>query len=80
MASGDQVVSLKRWYILVYSKWYMQLYMYFCISRLKKEYKQINDSPPAGVSVSLPSDTDLYVWEALLNGPEDSEYKGLCVQ
>ncbi|CAI8037478.1 Ubiquitin-conjugating enzyme E2-18 kDa [Geodia barretti] len=49
------------------------------LRRLKKEYQKLSKSPPAGVAVSLPSDTDMYVWEALLNGPDDSVYKGtLC--
>ena len=50
------------------------------VSRLKKEYQKLSKSPPAGVAVSLPSDTDMYVWEALLNGPDDSVYKGSCIQ
>ena len=45
-------------------------------ARLKKEYQIISQSPPAGVSVTLASDSDLYVWEALLDGPVDSVYKG----
>ncbi|CAI8036501.1 Ubiquitin-conjugating enzyme E2 G1 [Geodia barretti] len=46
------------------------------MKRLKREYGKLSQGPPAGVSISLPSDTDLYVWEALLSGPVDSVYKG----
>ena len=44
--------------------------------RLNKEYKMISGNPPTGVSIHLPSDADLFVWEALLSGPVDSVYKG----
>ena len=50
--------------------------IYFHFSRLKKEYEKLSKSPPTGVSISLPSDADLYIWEALLSGPVDSVYKG----
>ena len=45
--------------------------------RLRKEYQLLCRTPPTGVSVSLPSDSDLFVWEALFDGPEESSYKGL---
>ena len=39
------------------------------------EYKKLNDLPP-GVTVSLPDDSDMYTWEASVEGPKDSLYQG----
>ena len=47
------------------------------MGRLKREYEKLSRTPPPGVSaVSLPSDADLYVWEAFLKGSEGSDYEG----
>ena len=48
----------------------------FIFNRLSKEYEQLRKSPPSGVVISLPSDTDLYTWEAIVDGPKDSFYEG----
>ena len=48
-------------------------------SRLKKEYAQLSESPPHGTTISLPCDSDLYVWEAFIDGPSDSLYDGVVL-
>lgn len=48
--------------------------LYLC--RLKREYQQLQKSPPSGVNIYLPSESDLYTWEALIDGPDDSLYNG----
>ena len=32
------------------------------------------NSPPAGISVSLADESDLFIWKVLMQGPEDSPY------
>ncbi|XP_070557712.1 ubiquitin-conjugating enzyme E2 D4-like [Ptychodera flava] len=44
-------------------------------NRLKKELTALQKSPPYGIQVNLPTD-DLYAWEAEIQGPEQSHYKG----
>ena len=34
---------------------------------------------PHGVSLSLPVESDIYTWEAVITGPESSLYKGILV-
>ena len=46
------------------------------IKRLKKELAEIRKSPPVEVMVGPSDDTDMFNWEGLLNGPEDSPYSG----
>lgn len=47
--------------------------------RLTKEYEKLLQDLPKGVNVYLPSETDIYTWEATVEGPEDSLYKGYIV-
>ncbi len=51
-------------------------FMVSVIHRLKREYQLLQQSPPTGVTLKLPSDSDLYTWEATIDGPEESVYKG----
>ncbi len=44
--------------------------------RLNREFQRLQQSPPTGVTLGLPVDTDLYTWEATIDGPEESVYKG----
>ena len=44
--------------------------------RLTKEYEKLIKDLPKGVNVYLPCETDIYSWEATIDGPEDSLYKG----
>lgn len=47
--------------------------------RLSKEYEKLGKDLPKGVSVSLPSESDMYTWDAVIEGPEDSLYKGITL-
>ncbi len=44
--------------------------------RLTKEYQSLLKNLPDGVSLSLPVESDIYTWEVIIAGPEDSLYKG----
>ncbi|KAL2264119.1 hypothetical protein VTK26DRAFT_1988 [Humicola hyalothermophila] len=44
--------------------------------RIAKELAECTSSPPAGISVSLPSETDLHRWHVVLDGPEGTVYAG----
>ncbi|XP_077985360.1 uncharacterized protein LOC144440003 [Glandiceps talaboti] len=44
-------------------------------NRLRKELAALQKSPLHGIRVYLPSD-DFYIWEAEINGPEQSYYAG----
>ena len=50
---------------------------YWSCCRLTKEYEKILKDTPKGVNVYLPSESDMYTWEAVVDGPEDSLYKGI---
>ena len=45
------------------------------MKRIKRELDEIKKNPPAEVMAG-PSNDDLFVWEGMLNGPEDSPYAG----
>lgn len=43
---------------------------------MTKEYEKLLKELPKGIDVYLPCETDMYTWEATVEGPEDSLYKG----
>ncbi|KAK4235753.1 ubiquitin-conjugating enzyme/RWD-like protein [Achaetomium macrosporum] len=44
--------------------------------RIAKELTECTSSPPTGVTVFLPKDSDLHRWHAILDGPENTVYQG----
>ncbi|KAL2143179.1 hypothetical protein VTI28DRAFT_257 [Corynascus sepedonium] len=44
--------------------------------RIAKELAECTNSPPPGISISLPNDSDLHTWHVVLEGPENTVYAG----
>lgn len=44
--------------------------------RLFTEYKSLTSSPPEGITAGPVSEDDLFLWEALIQGPEGTPYEG----
>jgi Ubiquitin-conjugating enzyme len=44
--------------------------------RLFQEYKSLLTSPPDGITAGPVNEDDLFVWEALIQGPEDTPFEG----
>ena len=44
--------------------------------RLYSEYKHLTTDPPDGITAGPVSEDDLFVWEAIIAGPEESPYEG----
>ncbi|KAI1133140.1 ubiquitin-conjugating enzyme [Nemania abortiva] len=44
--------------------------------RIIKEFQECSDSPPAGMTISLPSEADLHKWDITLSGPPGTLYAG----
>ncbi|KAI5302105.1 Ubiquitin-conjugating enzyme E2 7 [Ascosphaera atra] len=44
--------------------------------RLFQEYKALCTSPPEGITAGPVSEDDLFLWEALIQGPEDTPFEG----
>ncbi|KAL1969621.1 hypothetical protein VTN77DRAFT_8174 [Rasamsonia byssochlamydoides] len=44
--------------------------------RIAKELSELVESPPAGITVELANESDLYAWKVYMKGPEDSPYQG----
>ena len=44
-----------------------------CVSRLKKEFKDLEQRPPIGISAG--PDRHLFVWSAVITGPMDTPYQ-----
>jgi len=44
--------------------------------RITKELNEIKADPPVGMTVGLKDDSDLHVWEILMDGPDQSVYAG----
>ena len=44
--------------------------------RLFVEYKSLTSSPPDGITAGPVSEDDLFLWEALIQGPEGTPYEG----
>jgi len=44
--------------------------------RLFQEYKQLTQTPPEGITAGPVNEDDLFLWEAMIQGPEDTPYEG----
>jgi ubiquitin-conjugating enzyme E2 D/E len=44
--------------------------------RIAKELAELTESPPAGISVELVDESNLYEWKVHMEGPEGSPYQG----
>lgn len=48
------------------------------VKRLSQEYGELTKNSPDGVVAGPINDDNLYEWEALIAGPEDTPYDGGC--
>jgi len=44
--------------------------------RLFKEYKGLSSDPPEGITAGPVTEDDMFVWEALIQGPEGTPFEG----
>jgi hypothetical protein len=44
--------------------------------RLVTEYKNLTNDPPEGISAGPVNEDDMYLWEALIQGPEGTPFEG----
>ena len=44
--------------------------------RLFQEYKNLTNDPPDGITAGPISEDDLFIWEALIQGPEGTPFEG----
>ena len=44
--------------------------------RLFQEYKHLTTDPPDGITAGPVNEDDLFVWEAMIQGPDDTPYQG----
>jgi hypothetical protein len=44
--------------------------------RLFKEYRMLSNDPPEGITAGPVSEDDMFVWEALIQGPEGTPFEG----
>ncbi|KAF4555122.1 Ubiquitin-conjugating enzyme-like protein 13 [Elsinoe fawcettii] len=44
--------------------------------RLFSEYKHLSTDPPEGITAGPVSEDDMFVWEALIEGPEGTPFEG----
>ncbi|KAF1996451.1 ubiquitin-conjugating enzyme E2 15 [Amniculicola lignicola CBS 123094] len=44
--------------------------------RLFKEYRALSSDPPDGITAGPVSEDDMFVWEALIQGPEGTPFEG----
>lgn len=44
--------------------------------RLFKEYRDLSSDPPEGITAGPVTEDDMFVWEALIQGPEDTPFEG----
>lgn len=44
--------------------------------RLFHEYKALSSDPPEGITAGPVSEDDMFVWEALIQGPEGTPFEG----
>ena len=47
--------------------------------RLMRDFKRIQEDPPAGIS-GAPNDDDILRWNAVIFGPEDTAWEGGAFQ
>ena len=50
--------------------------------RLFSEFKALSTDPPAGILAGTVSEDDIFIWEALIEGPEGTPFEGgvLCAE
>lgn len=46
------------------------------MKRISKELAELIETPPAGISVQLADESDVYKWKVLMKGPEGTPYQG----
>ena len=44
--------------------------------RLFKEYKSLSSDPPEGITAGPVTEDDMFLWEALIQGPEGTPFEG----
>ncbi|CBK21190.2 uncharacterized protein [Blastocystis hominis] len=44
--------------------------------RLMRDYEEIQNDPPYGISASPTNMDDLFMWDAMISGPDDSPWEG----
>lgn len=44
--------------------------------RLFKEYKGLSSDPPEGITAGPVTEDDMFLWEALIQGPEGTPFEG----
>jgi hypothetical protein len=44
--------------------------------RLFKEYRGLSSDPPEGITAGPVTEDDMFVWEALIQGPEETPFEG----
>ena len=44
--------------------------------RLFHEYKNLSTNPPEGITAGPVSEDDMFYWEALIQGPEETPFEG----
>ncbi|KAI0205160.1 ubiquitin-conjugating enzyme/RWD-like protein [Astrocystis sublimbata] len=44
--------------------------------RLHSEYKALSTNPPEGITAGPVDEADIFVWEALIQGPADTPFEG----
>lgn len=44
--------------------------------RLFSEYKNLTSNPPDGITAGPLSEDDIFLWEALIQGPDGTPYEG----
>ena len=44
--------------------------------RLFKEYRGLSSDPPEGITAGPVTEDDMFVWEALIQGPEGTPFEG----
>ncbi|RAO64484.1 uncharacterized protein BHQ10_000496 [Talaromyces amestolkiae] len=46
------------------------------MKRISKELAELMETPPAGISVQLADESDVYKWKVSMKGPEGTPYQG----
>lgn len=44
--------------------------------RLFKEYRALSSDPPEGITAGPVNEDDMFIWEALIQGPEGTPFEG----
>ncbi|KAK4189428.1 ubiquitin-conjugating enzyme [Podospora australis] len=44
--------------------------------RIAKELTDVTSNPPAGMTISLPDDSDIHKWHVTMDGPSETPYAG----